>query len=41
VFFTDDSAGHVAAAAEFGLVARRFVDAETLRRDLDREIPGW
>lgn len=40
IFYTDDSAGHVAAATEMGMVARRFVDAETLRQDLDRVLSG-
>ena len=36
VFFTDDSAGNVAGAERFGLVARHFRDAAGLRADLDR-----
>lgn len=35
IFFTDDSAGHVAAATDVGLIARRFVDVDALRRDLE------
>lgn len=36
VFFTDDSDGHVEAAGRVGLVTHRFVDAATLRSELDR-----
>lgn len=38
VFFADDSAGHVEGATAVGLVAHRFVDAPTLRAELDHHL---
>jgi putative hydrolase of the HAD superfamily len=36
VFFADDSPGHVEAAVGVGLLAHHFVDAATMRAELDR-----